>query len=470
MVAQNLSDRTTVLPASLSDVLRQIGEVVGEVHLTGPVVSWLLSNRPEISLVRGTMLVSGLTRTWDEGPVTELESIELIDAGTDNQRLIVAIDDTSLELGIRGYDPDDSYTHDTSGEVLNGMLADLARNRIVVDTMAIDTEGAVLDPFAGRDDMTNQRIRPMDSARTIFRTDPEVLLDVAVAVGSYGFVVDSETTRMATRDAANILSVDRKLWFEGIDRVLKTPYVDRALYWLFDTGVLSFLLPEVVSLVGFHKSCEVHHKDCWDHTIKVTKKASFDSCTRWTALCHDIGKIWTRTVDRRGQVHFYRHEEFGSILFEGIAARFKIPDELADRVSAVIRLHGRVNLYESDWTDSAVRRLVKDVEPYLEDLIRFSRADFTSKRAHRVREILRQLNELEVRIAEITAIDMREPPLPKGLGTLLISELAIPAGPMLGQIRKRLEALCDSGDIEPFRDHEYYVSVVRERGVEGLLS
>ncbi len=275
---------------------------------------------------------------------------------------------------------------------------------------------------------------------------------------------------MASRDGANILSVERELWFQGIDRILKTPYVDRSLDWLLDTGILSFLLPEVVSLVGFHKSCEVHHKDCWDHTIKVTKKASVDSCTRWTALCHDIGKIWTRTVDRRGQVHFYRHEEFGSVLFEGIAARFHFPKQLAERVAAVIRLHGRVNLYESDWTDSAVRRLIRDVEPYLEDLIRFSRADFTSKRAHRVREILRQLDELEARVADIRAQDLRQPPLPKGLGTVLMSTLDIPAGPILGQIRKRLEILCDAGEIEPFQDPDYYVSVVRDRGVEAILS
>ena len=250
--------------------------------------------------------------------------------------------------------------------------------------------------------------------------------------------------------------------------VLLGPHPDAALRWLQQTRVLSFLLPEVASLVGFHRTCEVHHKDCWDHTLRVVRKAAVDDCTRWAALAHDIGKVWTRSVDRRGNVHFYRHEEYGAVLFEGVAARFHMDAELKERICAVIRLHGRVNLYDSEWSDSAVRRMMRDVGPHLTDLLRFSRADHTTKRPARAKEIQRQLDELERRIAEVEELDSRVPPLPKGLGTDLMEQLGLKAGPILGRIRRGLEAMCDSGELAPHEDAAYYVEAVRERGVEAV--
>ena len=373
-------------------------------------------------------------------------------------------------LSIRAFRrPEISDDAASSGPV-DGLLGDLATREISLEAFAVGKDGELVDPFGGVEDLLAERIRPIEDPRKLFRERPHALLTVARAVAETGYAVDAETTRFASRDAANILSASRERWLSGMGEALLGRHPDAALRWLYQTRVLSFLLPEVASLVDFHKTCEVHHKDCWDHTLRVVRKASTDECTRWAALAHDIGKIWTRSVDRRGNVHFYRHEEYGAVLFEGVAARFRMDEQLSERICAVIRLHGRVNLYDSDWSDSAVRRMMRDVGPHLRDLLRFSRADHTTKRPARAAEIRRQLDELERRIAEVEELDSHVPPLPKGLGTDLMEQLDLKAGPILGRIRRGLEALCDSGELKPHQDAAYYLEAVKERGVEAVES
>jgi poly(A) polymerase len=345
----------------------------------------------------------------------------------------------------------------------------LGARDITIHAFAVLVGGDLVDPFGGVQHLREKTLHPVEAPRVVFRERPEMLLRMARYIAEYGYDVLPDTTRFATRDAANILSVSRDIWSEEMNNLLLGPYVNKGLEWLLSTGILRFLLPEVVLLVDFHRSCAVHHKDCWDHTVQVTHKANPDLCTRWAALCHDVGKIWTRSVDRNRQVHFYRHEEFGSVLFEGIAARFQMEPDLADRVATVIRLHGRVNLYESNWTDSAIRRLVRDSGKYLDDLIRFSKADFTSKRPERIATIRRQLDELQVRIASIHEKASQRSPLPKGLGTVLISELDLPPGPNLGHLRRGLEFLCLSGEIESEQDPAYYVEQTRTMGVDTII-
>jgi len=374
---------------------------------------------------------------------------------------------SELRIRLSGYRSAQGSDEGNDGEATIFTL--LKKQGVTLQAFALKPGGDLIDPYQGVEDYQAKTLRVVENPRMVFREQPEMLMRVAGYIAQYGYEPDKETTRFASRDAANIMSVERSLWTAEMNKILMNPHLDLSMEWLLSTGILKFLLPEVVSLVDFHKSCAVHHKDCWDHTIKVTKKANQDLCTKWAALCHDIGKIWTRSVDRNRQVHFYRHEEFGSLLFEGIAARFQMDEDLAFRVASVIKLHGRVNLYESNWTDSAIRRLIRDSGEHLEDLVRFSKADFTSKRPERIATIQRQLNELEVRIAEIKTESLKKPALPKGLGTALISELGIKPGPDLGHLRRGLDYLCSIEKILTEQDSDYYVELVRSMGIEELI-
>lgn len=153
----------------------------------------------------------------------------------------------------------------------------------------------------------------------------------------------------------------------------------------------------------------------------------------------------------------------------GPAKRIGFPPELRERVELLILYHLRAGQYDGSWTDSAVRRFAHEMGPVLTDLLDLSRADVTSKRPGKRQRCMHMISELARRIREIEAQDAQVPPLPAGVGNLLMTALGLPPGKHIGALRDQLAALCTAGEIEARQEPGYYVEVVRSRGLaEGL--
>lgn len=328
-----------------------------------------------------------------------------------------------------------------------GIAKDLSTREVTLFAFGLKGDGTPLDPFGGVSDSQNNILRSVVPAKRVFKENGLWALKLARFIGDTGLTVDDEVLSYARKHAGRILDVPVPLWTPHLNRILLSDHVEEALEFLLRSECLQFVVPEVVSMVDFHTTCPVHHKDLWDHTKRVIAQAEKNVIVRWAALMHDIGKVWTRSVNRERKVHFFRHEEFGALLFQGVAGRLQLEPEFAARIDYVIRNHSRVNLYDSSWTDSAVRRLIRECGDYLDELILFSKADFTTKRESKVRELRRQLAELDERIASIKAMDAKPQPLPKGLGAVLMAEFKIPAGKGIGQLRSWLAEQVEEGTI-----------------------
>jgi len=237
---------------------------------------------------------------------------------------------------------------------------------------------------------------------------------------------------------------------------------DLGIQFLERTGALRFLLPELQLLVGFERSCQVHHKDIFAHTLAVVRQAKPAPAVRWAALLHDLGKYWTRSVTRDGQVHFFRHEDVGAHLARGILARFSIEPRLSEHIEFLIRNHSRITLYSDEWTESAVRRLIKEVGEHLPDLLALARADITSRRESRVEEVSRLSKELEARVEEVRTKDAYIPPLAKGFGQEIIDFFGLEPGPIIGRLRRRLEEAIEAGQLERDQPSEVYLAFLAE--------
>ncbi len=340
------------------------------------------------------------------------------------------------------------------------LVRDLASREITLHAFAWQPGGEVIDPFGGVSDLRRRYVRPVVPASVVFKEGGVWLLKVAAYVAWYGFDVPSAVFEAAQRDHAAVIDVPPGQWPRYFERILLGDHPTRAMRFLQQAGVLRCALPEVDALVGFHESCPVHHKDLWAHTLEVLERCPRNLAVRWAALVHDIGKIATRSVVR-GKVQFLRHEEMGAFLFKGLAARMDMNPELAARVEAIVRHHSRVNLYDEEWTDSAVRRLVREMGDLLDDLLAFSRADFTTKRVERQRRITAQLDELEARIAKVIEEAQRVPPLPKGLGLAIIEAFDLDPGPRIGELRRWLEARVEAGELEAQQPFDYYLEALR---------
>jgi poly(A) polymerase len=187
---------------------------------------------------------------------------------------------------------------------------------------------------------------------------------------------------------------------------------------------------------------------------------------RWAAVLHDIGKVPTRRFLPGGKVTFHGHSEEGVRMFRrGVVHRIGFPDELRQRVEVLILHHLRPGQYDGSWTDSAVRRFHRDMEPFLGDLLDLGRADVTSKRPGKRARCLRMMSELARRIEALAAEDAKPKPLPPGLGNTLMEALGLPPGKHLAELRSRLEALFEKGEVEGGREADYYLAVVRDRNL-----
>lgn len=247
-----------------------------------------------------------------------------------------------------------------------------------------------------------------------------------------------------------------------LDRLLTSKNPDAGLEALHEMGVLDAWLPEVAAMVGFGDG-EWRHKDVWKHTKQVVRQAVPRLAVRWGALLHDIGKPKTRSIEPNGEVHFFGHAEVGAAMFrKRVSRRLGFDEALHDRVHFLILYHLRASQYDGTWTDSAVRRFYRDMGEGLTDLLDLSRADITTKRPARKKRGLRSISELAARIRKLQTEDAKAPPLPKGLGTLIMDEFGIPPSRKLGDIRKELEARCADGTIEAERDADYYLAYLRD--------
>lgn len=343
------------------------------------------------------------------------------------------------------------------GQNLSGIILDLATREVTVQAFAYDGEGSLIDPFGGTLDLVDKLVRPVFPVDTIFRESASWLLKIARYVARYGFDAAREVRVAADRDAANILDVPRDIWRKELDKILCGAHPGRGLQFLADSRVLSFVLPEVQAMIAFTDGGNGQHKDIWAHTKQVVTNADATVVVRWAALCHDIGKVWTKQVFRDEKIHFFRHEDMSALLFEAIAQRFGMSDEEATRIHYIIKNHSRINLYRDDWTDSAVRRLIREVGDALDDLIAFSRADLTSKRAERVEMVRALLADLQIRVMEAREQDAQIQPLPKGLGNQIMTRYGIPAGPEIGRLRDILLAAVQNGTLEPNQEAEVYL-------------
>jgi len=270
------------------------------------------------------------------------------------------------------------------------------------------------------------------------------------------------THSLTARDMRHLAGESRREMRDFLDRILCGPKAALGLEELRRIGGLEFF-DHVHPIVGFGGGSQ-GHKDLWEHTKKVVEQCVPRPVVRWAALFHDVGKV--RTFERRdGKVSFHGHEALGARMFRAFSMGSRIFErEEQDRVHDLVLFLGRVESFEGEWTDSAVRRLMTDLGDRLEDVLALSSADITTGRDHKRQAILRSIADLTSRIADVRK-EAEMPRLPKGLGDALFEQLGIPKSRELGDVMKGLEARLRAGELDPRTDVQGYVDIVRkERG------
>lgn len=332
-----------------------------------------------------------------------------------------------------------------------GTLADDARRRdFTINTLlqSLDT-GEITDPL-GRAfaDIDAQSIRTPTDPLLTFQDDPLRMLRAVRFAARFGFTIEPFTWKAVRQSVPRLGIISQERIRDEFSKTLLTSRAPLGLNLLRDSGLLALFAPELMAMVGVTQN-EFHAFPVWDHTLVALGNLSPDAplTLRLATLLHDVGKPPTKGVGEDGRVHFYGHAEAGAAIARRFLTRLKFP---GDEISAVVTLvaqHMRIGEYRPLWTDAAVRRLMRDLGPGLDDLFEVHRVD-VSALAPGHTDISRA-DELRARMGPIQAaqnISTLTSPLD---GRALMALLGLPPGERVGQVKGFLTGEVIEGRLAP---------------------
>jgi poly(A) polymerase len=276
---------------------------------------------------------------------------------------------------------------------------DLARRDFTINAMAWDAElGRLVDPFGGLADLRAGLLRAVGTPLQRFAEDPLRLLRGVRFAAQLGFRLDPETLKAMRESAGLLRQVSRERILEEMNRLLLAPAAARGVRLLADLGLADSFMPELLDLRRTTQG--KRSKDVFEHTLRVLERTRADLVLRWAALLHDIGKPRTIVI-ANDEIHFPAHEIVGERLTGEILTRLRADSLLTQRVARLAGLHMRANQYEDEWTDGAVRRLMRETSPDLDLLLELSEADVTSYRAVKIEAAMDRVRRLRERIRRL---------------------------------------------------------------------
>jgi poly(A) polymerase len=364
------------------------------------------------------------------------------------------------QLEITTYRSDDYDAASRKPEVRFGdsIEGDLARRDFAVNAMAIRLPSLeFVDLFGGLDDIDRRLVRTPVTAEQSFSDDPLRMMRAARFVAQLGFTAAPDVVTAMTEMAARIEIVSAERVRDELNKLLLSEHPVAGLRLLVDTGLAEHVLPELPALI-LERDEHHRHKDVYEHSLTVLEQAIAlegrleqqpDLVIRLAALLHDIGKPRTRRFQEGGTVTFHHHDVVGAKLTRKRMRALRYSNDVIDQVAMLVELHLRFHGYGSgEWTDSAVRRYVRDAGDQLERLHILTRADSTTRNQRKAARLQRTYDELEERIAVLAEAEELGSIRPDLDGGQIMAILGIPPGPEVGEAyRFLLDLRMDRGPL-----------------------
>lgn len=309
------------------------------------------------------------------------------------------------------YTPGSRKPRVTDGDLMDETLRrDLTINSLMKNV----STGEIMDLSGkGISDIKNKIIRTTSDPEIIFKEDPLRMLRAIRFCVKYDFKIEKDILRNISKNAELITTISSERISDELNKILVSPNPAKGIRLLKITGVLSYIMNEFNDTFGM-KQNKHHTDDVFKHSMSVLSNTPPNLKSRLIALFHDIGKTLTRTVDEKGEVHFYGHEKEGVKVARSIMTRLKYPNELIDAVASGIENHMYLKHGGDDATkisDKTLRKFMSSVGDNLEYILDVIHADNIShsdesalpNQINIVRERLKKLN------SEITSSNEKLP-------------------------------------------------------------
>ena len=339
---------------------------------------------------------------------------DIWDIGIDFGTIAGKRGDTTVEITTYRsdkYDLDSRKPEVKFGENIEG---DLSRRDFTVNAMALELTGAkpeFIDVFNGLTDLSAKVLRTPVTPEQSFSDDPLRMMRAARFAAQLNFQVSEDALKAMTEMAERINIISAERIRDEFTKLIMSNNPRKGIEILVATGIAELVLPEIPKLqleIDEHH----HHKDVYEHSLTVLDQAialeerlgGKNLVIRLASLLHDIGKPKTRALIPGGGVSFHHHEVVGARLAKERLKKLRYSNEVIDDVETLIALHLRFHGYgDGEWTDSAVRRYVRDAGELLTHLHVLTRADCTTRNQRKAELLAKTYDELEARIERLAA-------------------------------------------------------------------
>ena len=464
-----------LLRANTSPIVAKLGELfIAAGHelalVGGPVRDVFLGGRPkDLDLTTDAVpeRVLEITRAWADKTWTVG-----IEFGTVGLRK----GDEILEITTYRSEAYDHASRKPEVKYGTSLVADLERRDFTINAMAARLPSFELaDPFGGLEALRERVIRTPGRPEDSFSDDPLRILRAARFAARLGFTVADEVQAAMRAMAPRLAIVSVERITDELSKLMLTASPETGLDLLVRTGVAEFVLPELPKL---RMEVDEHHrhKDVYTHSLIVLRQAidlepryglDPDLVLRLAAILHDIGKPRTRSLLPGGKVAFHHHEVVGAKLARKRLTELRFPREVIDDVSRLVELHLRFHGYgDGEWTDSAVRRYVRDAGDMLTRLHALTRADCTTRNARKAARLAATYDALEARIEVLREEEELDRIRPELDGEQIMRILGLKPGPLVGKAWNfLLEFRLSEGMVGPERATQ---ELLRWASAEGL--
>jgi len=365
----------------------------------------------------------------------------------------------------------ESYADDSRKPIVKAtdLYSDLSRRDFTINAIAYGLNekhwGEIIDPFDGRLDLEKKIIRtPLDPGIT-FKDDPLRILRAIRFATKLNFKIEDRAFAALKKMTHRLKIISQERITEELLQILKTKKPSTGFHLLNQANLLPLIFPEIEDMKGIEQREGFHHKDVFEHTLKVLDNVAQVSDKlelRLAALVHDIAKPRTKRFIPETGWTFHGHDEIGARMLKPIFQQLRLPKNMLNYVQKLVRLHLRpIHLSNESVTDSAVRRLLVHAGEDLEDLLTLCRADITSGNPDRVKQHLANFDYVTERLLEVEEKDKMQAFQSPVRGDEIMEVCQILPGPMVGTLKKLIEEAILDGKIKNEHDaaFEYLLKI-----------
>ncbi len=319
---------------------------------------------------------------------------------------------------------------------------DLSRRDFTINAMALELTSAtpnLVDPFGGAADLATRTLRTPLSPEVSFSDDPLRMLRAARFIARYQLEPVARLTAAVTAMHGRLEIVSAERIRDELDKLISVDHPSAGLWFAIKTGLADEFLPELPAM-QLEQDPIHRHKDVLTHTLAVVENVRRDMHpdfdfrrTRLAALFHDVGKPQTRGYQKGKGVTFHHHDAVGARMTRKRLTALRYSNDDVEAITELVALHLRFHTYQMGWTDSAVRRYVRDAGDLLAELNVLTRCDCTTRNERRAEILAKRMDELEERIEELAQHEELASIRPELDGTEVMEHLGIGPGPLVGK-------------------------------------